>query len=373
MASKYWIKFKTVIAQNSYAFLIVFIWFLGNFLYFAFETGNWIIAVQIIFYFKPQETLYGNFYASFTEFIIFGLVFSLITIELFRKYNPIETCEKLAHDMKDHIIIIGYTHIGQRLNKHLESIGKEVVIVETQKSKVEELIDQEKPLVIDTDISNQTLLNASVKEAKAVFILTDDLEILMVGCSAVRKYNKSCKLVCRVFEDDIAQVLANTFNTQTISTSKYASDVIMEEIHEKGYKNIIIIGLTHISARIIASISKGAAKINYFLIEEDEEKVENYIFEDNDHIIIGDPKETLLLKKANIESADLVINTHFSIEEVLLITKRIRDLNSKCKIISRIFSEHIADIISKPPFKSEVISSSKTTLKIMLKHNMLKI
>jgi hypothetical protein len=210
-----------------------------------------------------------------------------------------------------------------------------------------------------------------VKKAKAIFILTDDLEILLVACSTIRRYNKSCKLICRIFQDDIAQVIADNFNAKTISTSKYAAEVIIEEIEEKQYKNIIIIGLTHISVRLMEDIRNMDRNINYYIIEEDEEKIEEYIFEGSEHIIIGDPREYLLLKKAHIKEADLIINTNQEIGSSILITKRIRDLNPECKIISRIFPENIAEIISRSPFKSEVISSSKTTLKIMIKHHML--
>ncbi|MFX0136600.1 MAG: hypothetical protein ACFFDN_23380, partial [Candidatus Hodarchaeota archaeon] len=77
MSSKKFIKFKSILRQNSIAFSIVFIWFIINYSYFALTTSDYIEGLLILFYFKTHESLYGNFYERFSELIIFGLLFSL--------------------------------------------------------------------------------------------------------------------------------------------------------------------------------------------------------------------------------------------------------------------------------------------------------
>ena len=119
MTSKNYIKFKSIIKQNSYAIIIVILWFLCNYIAFSFITYDFIEAFLILFFFKVNSSLYGCFYANFSEFIIFGLLFSLITIDLFRKYNPVDTSRKLAMSHTDHVVIIGYNHIGQRIANFL--------------------------------------------------------------------------------------------------------------------------------------------------------------------------------------------------------------------------------------------------------------
>ncbi|TXT55061.1 MAG: hypothetical protein BAJALOKI1v1_2080005 [Promethearchaeota archaeon] len=367
-------KINIIFRQNLSAFLIVFIWFLGNYFYFLFETSfNYLQSIHILLFFMNSDTLWGTFYANFSEFIIFGTIFSLITIDLFRKYNPVEACRKFASILNDHIIIIGYNNIGRRLADYLRSCEKDFIVIDKDPNAVADIIDAEEPVIVDDGLSLKALLDAGVKNASGVFIMSDHLELLMVACANVRRYNKKCQLVCRVFEDDIAEVIANTYDATTISTSKFASDVIINEIRSIKPQNILLIGMNHINIRLIRKLKSKFPKIRYSLIEENEELVEDLLEEREMNIIIGDPKEYITLNKIPIGQVNLVINTLPDTAKSILITKRIRDLNRNCKIIARLFHEEIAEVIMDPPFNAEVISSSKFTLEIMKKNRLLNV
>lgn len=371
MKSSYLIKIGALLRQNFEAIFIISFWFSMNYFIFLSFSANVLESFLIIFYFKNHESLYGTFYSNFSEFIIFGIIFSLITVELYRKYNPIETCRKLAKKYEDHAIIIGFNHIGQRIYNHLNFIEKDTVVIDKNQEVVSELIEKEKAVVVDDALKMETLLDAGIRKAKAVFVMSDNLELELVVNDHIRYLNNSCKLVCRVFQDDIAEIIASTYEAETISTSKYASDFIINRIQEKDYENILLIGMNHISARIIHRIKKKFPERSCCLIEEDEEVIEDLIYEKTDNIIIGDPKELEILKEVNIKEIDLVINVISNATDSVLITKRIRDLNQNCKIISRFFQDPIAEIVEKSPFNSEVMSSSKHTLEIMIQKGLL--
>jgi Trk K+ transport system NAD-binding subunit len=330
-------------------------------------------SLLILFYFKESPTLWGSFYSSMTEFLIFGLVFSLITIELFRKYNPIEACRKFASVLNDHVIIIGYNHLGQRVANYYRNRGIDFIIIDKDQNAVQDLIDMEDPVIVDDGLSPQALLDAGVDDARAVFIMSDHLELLMVACSNVRHRNRDCKLTCRVFEDDIAEVIANTFNAETISTSKYAANIILEDIKKGRYKDILLIGMNHINIRLLNEIKREFSNINYCLIEENEELVEELLEEKDTEVIIGDPKEYITLRKIPIKDMDLVINTLPNTANSILITKRIRDLNKNCKVISRFFLDEVAEVMTEEPFNAKVISSSKFTVERMKKNGLLEL
>jgi len=163
------------------AFLIVFLWFTINFIYFYVETRSALQSGLIILFFTTHNSLYGNFYDAFTEFIIFGLVFGLITVELFRKYNPVVTSREISKKYSDHVIIIGYTHIGQRILNYLKLKDIDCVIIEKDFNLIEDLIAKEEAVVNDTPLSIQTLEDAGTQKAKAVFITSDDFEIQLVA------------------------------------------------------------------------------------------------------------------------------------------------------------------------------------------------
>ena len=225
-----------------------------------------------------------------------------------------------------------------------------------------------KLLINDSPLNKQTLIDAGIDKAKAVFITSGEFEVQMVVSHEVRRLNHFCELVSRIFHDDIAEIISKTYNSKIISTSKYASDIIFDKIHKSGYKNLLIIGLNHISYRLINKF-KDKSYIKYKLIEEDEEIIEDLMVEDT-NIIRGDCKDLSILQQANIEEIDCVVILSPDVKNSILITKRIRDLNRGCKIISRFFFEEIANILEKSPFRSEVISSSKRTLEIMIEKGM---
>ena len=361
---KYLIKLKIVFRQNAIAFSIVFLWFFCNYLYFFVITGDPTESVLILFYFTAHNSLYGNFYDSFSEYVIFGLIFSLITIELFRKYNPSDTCRELAKGCSNHVVIVGYNHIGQRIAEFLKKRGEDVVIVEKNREKIADLIDNEIPLVNDDALHMDTLIDAGVKKAKAVFVMTDNIEVQMVVNGHIRKLNKKCKLITRIFQDDIGEVIGQAYNATLISTSHYAASIIFEKVEKHHYQNILLIGMNHITTRLMHKCSK-RPDIQYNCIEEDEEIIEDLLME-RTHVIQGDPKDLEVLTRGHIENVDCVIITNPDVTASALITKRIRDLNTKCKIIARFFLDSVAEILEKPPFRAEVISSSSDTLKNMI-------
>ena len=182
-------KINIIIRQNLSALLIVLIWFLGNYIYFLYETSfNFLKTIHILLFFLNSNTLWGTFYANFTEFIIFGLIFSLITIDLFRKYNPVEACRKFASILNNHVIIIGYNNIARRIADYLSSHEKDFIIIDKDPEAVADIVDAEEPVIVDDGLLLKSLLDAGIENASAVFIMSDHLELLMVACANVRHY-----------------------------------------------------------------------------------------------------------------------------------------------------------------------------------------
>lgn len=364
-------KFKIVLKQNIHALLIVLVWFASNLIYFWWATGDIIESLMVVFFFVPGEGVYGFFYDSFTEFIIFGLVFSLITVELFRKYNPEITAREVSKKLEDHVVLIGYSNIAKRLDEFFEFRDIPHVIIEKNMEIIEDLVLHEEPVIHDDALNVRTLKDAGVEKAKAVFVMADNLEVQMVVNYHIRRLNSDCIIVDRIFQDAIGELISETYNTTLISTSKYASDNILEKIKEHHYKNILMIGMNHISLRLARAFKK-MENINYTIIEEDEEIIEDMTGNLTDpHLVMGDPKEISTMKEVKIGEVDCVLNLIKNVTNSVLIAKRIRELNPKCKIISRIFQESIAEMLEKPPFNCEVISSSRATLEILIKKEIL--
>ncbi|NHI94686.1 MAG: hypothetical protein EAX96_19500 [Candidatus Lokiarchaeota archaeon] len=371
------IKIGLILKQNALAFSLFFSWFAINYIVFLIFSSP-LEALLILFYFIEHASYYGHFYPIFSEFVIFGLIFSLITVELFRKYNPKETCRLLAKGINNHIILIGYTNLAERLRQHFEFIGKKYVIIEKDEKKAEELIDLEVPLIIDNPGDRTTLEAANIKEAKLVIIADDDIKLLFLSIEEIREINTKIQIIARCFDNDIAQILDRQFGCETISTSRFAAERIeiqAKSIRTKGIgaqikREFLLIGLNHISERLGRSFKKEGRGFKIIDIPEYAEKTDFYTRLKED-VIVGIPWDPQFLYQIGIENYEIIIITIDDIKKVILILNQIREVNKFCKIICRVFSDDIAKIIERKPFEAIPISSSRATLDYLKERRLL--
>ncbi|MFX0068940.1 MAG: NAD-binding protein [Candidatus Hodarchaeota archaeon] len=372
--NKKFVKLKILLRHNWFAIAIIVLWFAVNFFVFYMWTGfNLAEALLITFYFTEMPTYYGNFYLVLSGFVIFGILFSFITIELYRKYNPKETSLILARAMNEHTVVIGYSHLGHRIREFLVENKRKYVIVEEDEELVSDLIEEEEPIVTGK-MSIDLLRDARIERAKLVLITKRDLETQVVAAGLIRDLNKECRIICRFFDDSIADVIEKTYQIQTISTSRFASEYILSEyiLDDSGktpIKNVLMIGCTNTARRLSRKLKDN--NIKYVLIERDREKAEDFL--DREPIIIGDAKDEVLLEMASIDNVDMVIIFIDTVDELLLIADKVREMNKDCRLVCRFFHEEVAEILEKPPFNAKNISTSLQTLRRMIKEGMLDI
>ncbi|MFX1294423.1 MAG: NAD-binding protein [Promethearchaeota archaeon] len=356
-------KFKILIKQNWIALTIFILWFVIHFLVFLMMSGgNAIDALAYTFYFKEEESGYFHFYPIMSGFLIFGLILTLLTIEISRKYHPVQTCLALARSMKDHTIIIGYSHLGQRIREYLKEKNEDYVIIDDNSDLVREIIEDEEPVIPKKAHDMEVLKDANIQDAKLVLTTKNDLETLVVSTDLIREVNEHCKIVCRCYDDSIAKIIEKNFNCETISTSQYACEFIKNEIKKWEINDIVILGCNNTTRRLLNLFR--LQNINYRVVEQDEEKVADII--DEEPITIGDAKDKDILKKVGILKTDLVIIMIDSVEEVLLIADAVRELNQECYLFCRFFHEKVGEMLEKPPFNALVLSISKHTLQKLI-------
>lgn len=363
------IKLKILLKQNWIWFAALFIWFLANYIGFYFLTGgNFTEALMYTFYFGQLAHPYGYFYIIFSQCIILGLIISLVTVGLYRNYHPRQTCLTLAKSMKNHIILIGFSHLGQRIREFLIKNKKKYVIIEEEEALIKDLIEAEEPIIPQKPIKREVLENANVKDAKLVICTKNSLENLVVGANLIRDVNKTCKIICECFDDSLAPILEKDLGCTTISTSLYAADYIMAEIDKLNPQNILLIGCTYTTRCMLKQLKD--KNIIYKIIEYNRTAVEDLL--DEEPIIIGDAKDKDILAEAGISSVDLAIILIDTVQENLIIADQIRELNKNCPLICRFFHEELAEILEKPPFNALVISTSKHMLEKLIEMGIFK-
>jgi Trk K+ transport system NAD-binding subunit len=206
------------------------------------------------------------------------------------------------------------------------------------------------------------LRDANVEHAKLVLTTKNDLETLVIATDLIREINPRCRIVCRCFDDTIAKIIEKKSDCETISTSKYACEFIMNEAERWKAKDVLILGCNNTARRLMKIFR--LKNINYRVIERNRKHVEDII--DEEPITIGDAKDPDLLKEVGIATTDLVIIMIDNPQQLLLIADAVRELNEKCHLLCRFFHEEFAEILEKPPFNALVMSKSKHTLQRLI-------
>ncbi len=261
--------------------------------------------------------------------------------------------------MSEHVVIIGYTNIGRRVVEYLDSLKRSYVLIEKDMSKIENLIEQEKPVVADDPWDEQALKDASIEEAFLVFIAEDDLDVLLLTITRIRELVPRIHIIARVFEDDIAEVLEKTYNVKTISTSLFAANRIKEITKDIKITKALMVGWNHVSERLSKEWSQSGT--DFRVMQEGKEEIPADIISTG-KFLDGDPTDLEFLKKISVDQFDLVLILIDDPKRDILVVKRIRELNPHCVIITRTFSDSIGEVLTKTPFESRIISSSKETL-----------
>lgn len=121
-----------------------------------------------------------------------------------------------SEGFKDHVIICGYTSVGQSVANHLLAQGRPFVIVESDPFLAESVSQQGMPVVGGDPTLEETLLSAQIAEAESVIAcLDDDAHNVMITliASDFRKQKR-----CR---EDL-RIIARAENQSAVSRTKSA-------------------------------------------------------------------------------------------------------------------------------------------------------
>jgi Trk K+ transport system NAD-binding subunit len=134
----------------------------------------------------------------------------------------------VASTYRNHIVVCGLGRIGYRVVKELLRLGEDVIGIENDAECpfLEEIYQLNVPILMRNARQREVLERASVREASAIVICTeDDLTNLDIALDA-RELNPSIKVVLRMFDAQLAEKVQRGFDIHTaFSTSALAAPV----------------------------------------------------------------------------------------------------------------------------------------------------
>lgn len=326
-SKKLWKRIRLTLRQNRAALAFVLVWVAGGIVLFARAAGmparEALLAATCL---AKASGGWGSIYQSFTEVVVFGAVASVVVANVTRKYRPEATARALAEDARDHVVVVGYTHLGQRVRDLATAAGRPVVVVEEDAEQVATLIAAEEPLVVGSARDRSVLEAARVDAAKVVILATDDLETAAVACRLVRDLNEECELVIRCPDEDVGAVLAKTYRARSLSTTRLAAEFIRGHAVKARAKSVLVLGDNSLSARVVEALAE---------------------------------KRIPAVTTGSAADVELVVLCDDDLGKNLLAVDKIRDVNRRVKIICRAFHDDAAEVLTREPFSCTVLSTSR--------------
>lgn len=139
----------------------------------------------------------------------------------------------LAGEIKNHVLVVGYTHLGARIVQHLREAHLPYVLVDQDPAAVDDLVRDGEPVVVDNAKQDSTLEDAGITHAKTVIVTTNNVETALLVTKKAREKNPKAHIIVRCYVDDFAEILETLGANEVISSSKSAFEGIAPRLTAK--------------------------------------------------------------------------------------------------------------------------------------------
>ncbi len=349
MLKKTIIKAQIALKQNKHMLLLILLWFVVNYLILLALDGDTVLSAKYLFYLEDYDTDYGHFYSKYSEFVVFGLLIGLVTVDALRNYDPSKTCEILASKEKNQTIIVGYDHLGIRLHEYLEAHQLPHIVVARRKEDLTELYEDEEPAILYDTLDDDFAKKVQLKKAKYLFLLEEEIVFNLRMVLLAKSVGSKAKIAVRCFQDNFAPVFEKYGATILSASSTTAKLVFTEYLSNPKIKEIIIIGYSHFAERMsVNAIRRGIP--NSIIADTDElVKFHNKLDTTERQLVKvfrGNPMDYKILQEAGVfDGEEKAIVIAIESDDVILLAKTLKERNPKALVIARVFSDEIENVL----------------------------
>jgi len=367
----FFIEIHLKLKQYRLQFLFFFLfWFTGFMFFLITESGDTLGQIFLYSLTVRSPTSAGdiaNFYSIIWPILLEVIFFGFIMGELLQKYNPIITCRILAHHQRNHIVVIGYSHLAERIVEYCIEHKKRFSLIEDHHELVEDLINAGKPVVVGDPTETSSLEFANIRKANEVFITIDDVRIAIICTEKIRRMNEDCSIYVRAFEDHIQEYLKTApLNAFSFSTSKWAMEGI--EKWTKGKTgDVLVIGRDQLTHRIAYNLSLQPER-QVYLFDDEHDGIE-FVVNERLHIInelayfLSDLRVHISLDK--ITQAFICWKRDTEFDESLYLASKLHSRYPHIEVFVRIFDEELIDLVEK--YNAKTFSTSSNAFKMLQK------
>jgi len=278
------------------------------------------------------------------ELLILGFLFSIL-LE-FYSYNPEARSLKLAKSKKNHSVILGYNHLGERIVDYLRENKQPYVVVEILQERADDLIFAGEPVIVGDHTEETVLKSAGIHKCKEVFCVSTKLRNALIAASKIRKINSECSLYMRVFNEHFRQNLAaEPYNAYTFSISNWAMDSVKkwsENLKDKA----LILGQDTLVQRILTYFGE-ILKKEIIAIHPD---IEPDLYSEYPNVLVLQENakylESLedLCGMEEVSQVYICWNNEELFSDAIILTMELKKKYPEKEIFVRIFDEELAEL-----------------------------
>src|SRR5215470_9927226 len=160
--------------QARWGFAVIGTWFLLGMLIFRHGGGlSYRDAILNAIYLEKSAGAIWELYSFWGQCVLFGIVISIFFLQALQRYNPQEGCRMLAGEIRSHVIVVGYTHLGARIVEHLRGAKVPYVLADRDAMVVDDLVRAGEPVIVDNAKQDSTLVDAGIAHARTVVLATN--------------------------------------------------------------------------------------------------------------------------------------------------------------------------------------------------------
>lgn len=231
----FWIRLRMFLRQCRWGIAVMALWFaFGTFAFYRWEKLPLTEALRNAFYLGYHSGSLWELYSFWGQCVLFGIVISVFLLQALQQYNPEEGCRMLAKEMKEHVIVIGYTHLGARIVEHLHANKQPYVLIEKDPEVVDDLVKAGEPVIVDDAREESSLEDAGIGRAHLILIASNNIETALLATKRARERNPAARIVVRCFRDELTEVLESLGANEVISSSKSAFQEIARFLPSAG-------------------------------------------------------------------------------------------------------------------------------------------
>ncbi len=198
-----------------------------------FQIGEFALAVLALAY---QNSLID---ADINQILIITVVLSMIITpfmlkniasiadRFFREPEPELVLESAG--FSNHMIIIGYGPVGQKVAKRLREYGLCYIVIEHEMALVKEGEKMGERIFLANAMQQQTLEALGAKEAQCIIVTIDNAPKIRQICETIMRIDKDINTIVKVRNESHAKIVAEFGINHIINASEAIAELITKE------------------------------------------------------------------------------------------------------------------------------------------------